>query len=136
MKTINVSAAVITRSVGVSNEIFIAKRPNHLHKGGYWEFPGGKIQPDETAAKALARELAEEIGIAVDAERCKFLFPIVWDYPEKQVELNIFLVDEFGGEPEGLEGQEVKWVRSQDLDQYQFPEANAEIVRWVIENLV
>ena len=134
-KVVRVSAAVILRCLEHQNHILIAKRLDHLHKGGYWEFPGGKIDTDETAAEALVRELNEEIGIQVNAESCHFLFPISWEYPEKKIELNTFLVREFDGEPTGREGQEVRWVSSSDIDQYLFPEANESIVNWVSKNL-
>lgn len=135
-KVVKVAAAVIVRKVENTHQILIAKRPDHLHKGGYWEFPGGKIHPDESAIEALSRELREEVSIEVDTQGCKFLFPIPWSYPEKKIELHIFLVRQFAGEPFGCEGQEVRWINSSDITEYRFPEANEAVVRWVAENLV
>lgn len=109
----------------------VAKRPNHLHKGGLWEFPGGKIDADESVQQALARELNEELGIVVDADRIQYLFPIEWAYPEKKVRLEICLVEIFSGEPEGVEGQPVKWLEMESLRDYSFPEANSGILDWL-----
>eukprot|EP00903_Cladosiphon_okamuranus_P004470 g4468.t1 len=116
-------------------QILIAKRPQHLHKGGLWEFPGGKISAEETVAIALARELWEELGIEVDPAQAEYLFAIHWSYPEKDVRLEICLVDAFDGEPTGKEGQMVRWVAVDELGDYEFPEANAEIVRWLSDQV-
>jgi 8-oxo-dGTP diphosphatase len=122
MKRVHVVAAVIKRG----DEILIARRPDHVHQGGKWEFPGGKVEPGEAVANALNRELQEELGIQViDA---KPLITIAHDYPDKQVLLDVWRVSQFAGEPQGLEGQEVKWVESECLPDYEFPAANVPIV--------
>ena len=126
---VRVAVGVIQRD----DFILIAKRPAHLHQGGLWEFPGGKIQLGEPAVGALVRELEEEIGIQISSEDPEYLFSVRWDYPDKQVMLEIYLVDKFSGDPEGKEGQPVKWVRPEELGEYQFPEANARILRWILE---
>lgn len=126
---IRVAVGVIWRD----DLIFIAQRPDHLHQGGLWEFPGGKIQSGESAARALVRELEEEIGIQVHGEDAEYLFAIPWDYTDKQVMLETYLVNKFSGDPGGKEGQTVKWVRPEELGEYQFPEANARILSWILE---
>jgi len=62
MASIHVAAAVI---VGIEGKILIARRPDHVHKGGLWEFPGGKVEDGESVQVALARELEEELAISV-----------------------------------------------------------------------
>ena len=108
------------------DQILIAKRPQHLHQGGLWEFPGGKVAAGETADQALKRELFEELGITVT--QSQFLMQIEHIYSDKQVFLDIWTVIQYSGEARGLEGQECRWVAMQQLlcaeSKYQFPEAN------------
>lgn len=107
---IAVAAGVLTDAAG---RILLARRPDRAHAGGFWEFPGGKLEPGEEPRAGLCRELAEEIGIRVeDAE------PLVTyrhAYPERVVELHVFRVTAWTGEPRGLEGQPLRWVRRDDL---------------------
>ena len=124
MKEIHVVAAVIYAPAG--DHILIARRPAHLHQGGLWEFPGGKVNGDETAFTALQRELREELAIVVKAALP--LMEVSHRYPEKAVFLDIWEVREFSGEPRGNEGQEIAWVKIRELGSYSFPEANSGIV--------
>ncbi|MCP9340649.1 Nudix family hydrolase [Stutzerimonas xanthomarina] len=123
MKRLHVAAGVIRGGAG---HVLIAKRPVDKHQGGLWEFPGGKVEPGETAEGALARELAEELGIAVNAARP--LIQVRHDYPDKQVLLDVWEVLEFDGEPHGAEGQPLAWVTAEDLPRYEFPAANRPII--------
>ncbi|SDR77984.1 8-oxo-dGTPase [Halopseudomonas xinjiangensis] len=123
MRRIHVMAAVIRDPAG---RILIAKRPDHAHQGGLWEFPGGKLEPGEQRNVALARELREELGITV--ARARPLLDIHHDYPDKSIRLDVWQVDEFEGVAHGAEGQPIRWVAADDLDEYAFPEANAPIV--------
>lgn len=122
-KRIHVMAAVIRDSAG---RILLARRPEHVHQGGLWEFPGGKLEAGESRLAGLGRELFEELGIRV--EQARPLLDIRHDYPDKQVRLDVWLVDAFSGEPHGAEGQPVRWVLPAELDEYAFPAANAPIV--------
>lgn len=124
MRRIHVIAAVIRDA---QNRILIAKRPDHAHQGGLWEFPGGKVEEAETRRDGLGRELLEELGIAVTEARP--LLDIRHDYPDKSVRLDVWLVTGFDGEAHGAEGQPVRWVAAAELDEYAFPAANAPIVR-------
>ncbi|MFB6261009.1 MAG: (deoxy)nucleoside triphosphate pyrophosphohydrolase [Thiohalorhabdaceae bacterium] len=80
--------------------------------GGSWEFPGGKLEPGETAQAALARELAEELGIAPEDYRA---FPPYDHTGGYAVRLYPFLVTEFAGHPAGREGQTLRWVLASEL---------------------
>jgi 8-oxo-dGTP diphosphatase len=93
--------------------VLIARRPPGGHAGGWWEFPGGKLAPSESPAAALARELREEIGVIVEA--ASPLLTYRHDYPGRQVELHVFVVDRYAGEPRGLEGQPLRWVTVAEL---------------------
>ena len=123
MKRIHVVAAVIRNAAG---EILIAERPQDKHQGGLWEFPGGKVEPGEAAARALTRELEEELGIVPLHSRP--LIRIAHDYPDKHVLLDVWLVTAFAGEAHGREGQPVRWVAPSGLPQFAFPAANQPIV--------
>ena len=122
MKRIHVMAAVIERG----DDILIARRPNHLHQGGKWEFPGGKLEAGEAPLVGLDRELREELGISV--EQAEPLIRIAHDYPDKSVLLDVWRVSAFHGEPNGREGQEIRWVARQALGDFEFPAANVPIV--------
>lgn len=123
MKRVHVAAAVIRGSDG---RILIARRADSQHQGGLWEFPGGKVEAGEAVEIALARELQEELGIAVTQARP--LIKVSHDYADKQVLLDVWEVDGFSGEPQGAEGQPLAWVSARELSQYEFPEANHPIV--------
>ncbi len=131
-KQIHVAAGVIVRGVAERNvEILLAKRPDHLHKGGLWEFPGGKVEAGESAVEALRRELVEELGITV--QEAGPLLEVPYVYPEKTVLLDVYLVSLFAGEPEGKEGQAIRWVSLTALRDFAFPEANAPIVDYLLQ---
>ena len=83
MKRIHVVAAVI---YGNLNEILIARRPDHLHQGGLWEFPGGKIEANETTYQGLVRELNEELAIKVIAANP--FMQVSHDYSDKHILLD------------------------------------------------
>jgi len=120
---VHVVAGVIYNATG---EVLIAKRPNDKHQGGLWEFPGGKLESNETRAQALARELKEELGIVITHSQP--LIRIRHDYPDKSVLLDVWQVDSFSGEAHGKEGQDVAWVALSDLDRFHFPAANKPII--------
>ena len=126
MKRIEVAVGVILRE----GQVFISKRADALHQGGKWEFPGGKREQGESYEQALSRELQEEIGIEVISSNP--LMTITHDYSDKQVTLDVHVVDKFNGEAKQLEGQEARWVDINSLVDYQFPEANKVIVEKLI----
>jgi 8-oxo-dGTP diphosphatase len=127
-KRMHVAVAVIRESKNDRASILITKRADHVHQGGLWEFPGGKVESDETVQAALYRELEEELGIEVANESLEPLIQIRHDYPDKQVLLDVWLVNEFSGEAYGREGQPLKWVCASQLYEYAFPAANLPII--------
>jgi 8-oxo-dGTP diphosphatase len=121
-----VTAAVIERD----GAFLVTRRPSGVHLEGYWEFPGGKIEPGESPAAALAREIAEELDtpIAVGRE----LFTVTHTYPDRIVELH-FLACELKGEPRAVLGQEMRWIAREQLGTLQFPPADEELIRMLTE---
>jgi 8-oxo-dGTP diphosphatase len=89
-------------------EVLIADRPAGRHLAGRWEFPGGKVGPGETDQAALERELQEELGVRV--QDSAWVMTLCHDYPERSVELVLFDVARFEGEPQPRDGQRLKWV--------------------------
>lgn len=122
-KRIRVALAIITDAHG---NYLISLRPKHLHQGGLWEFPGGKIEPGEDTAMALERELNEELGI-----RVLYMEPymsLLHDYPDRCVQLEIMHVGSFAGKPHAREVQDFCWVSAAKLRHYPFPAANQGII--------
>jgi 8-oxo-dGTP diphosphatase len=120
---IEVVAAAIVNPHG---ECLVTLRPDHVHQGGKWEFPGGKIEPGESPSEALARELHEELGIV--PSKALPLISLRHDYADKSVQLDVWQVDRFEGVPHGREGQPLRWVPIQALRVDEFPAANRAII--------
>jgi 8-oxo-dGTP diphosphatase len=93
--------------------VLIAERPAGKHMAGWWEFPGGKVAPDESDAQALVRELREELG--VDARPQAQIMTLTHEYPDRVVDLVLWRVSATG-EPLGLDGQQLKWVPCDSLE--------------------
>ena len=109
------------------HQVLVAQRPEHKHQGGKWEFPGGKIHAGEAVPEALARELHEELGITLRAA-CP-LQRVRHVYPDKRVLLDVWRVTDYTGELHGREGQPLRWVTPQGLDDLALPAADLSIVR-------
>ncbi len=122
-KQIHVAVGVI---LDKQQQILIALRPEDVHQGGLWEFPGGKVEDNETLQQALTRELSEELGLAVTGIRP--LIEIHHDYSDKSVLLDVWWVDQYSGVAEGREGQPIRWVSAAELSNYSFPDANQAII--------
>jgi 8-oxo-dGTP diphosphatase len=103
---IEVAAAVLQRTDGT---FLLAQRPADKVYAGYWEFPGGKIEPGETAADALTRELHEELGI--DIARPYPWITRDYDYEHAAVRLRFYRVNEWSGDLHGRENQQFAWQR-------------------------
>jgi 8-oxo-dGTP diphosphatase len=131
MADVHVAVGVI---LDAANRILITRRHDDAHQGGLWEFPGGKVEPDESVERALARELREELGI--EPGDVASLVAVRHDYGDKSVLLDVHTVRNFSGQARGLEGQPLQWVTVDELHEYEFPEANlpiAEAIRRLLK---
>jgi 8-oxo-dGTP diphosphatase len=123
MKITEVAAAVIERPDG---EFLLAQRPEGKPYPGYWEFPGGKIEPGEDARAALVRELREELDIEVTAATP--WITRVYAYTHATVRLHFFRVTAWEGEPRPLEDQDIRWQRVESIDVAPMLPANAPVL--------
>ena len=121
MTSIVVTAAVIERD----GRVLVTRRLQGTHLEGFWEFPGGKCDPGEALDACLLRELREEL--AVDAVIGDEMLSTSHTYPERRVELHFFSVS-LRGEPVPQLGQEMQWVRLEDLSSLTLPPADDELV--------
>ncbi len=111
MNHFDVAAGILFDSQG---RVLIAERLGDGPFHGMWEFPGGKIGPDESAPQALSRELAEELGIEVTV--CSSLMNLRHEYDDRIVTIEFFIVSSWNSDPVGREGQALRWVRKDRLD--------------------
>ena len=111
MNHLQVAAGILRDATG---RILITERLCDGPFDGLWEFPGGKISAGETAVQALRRELCEELGIQVT--RPQAFLQLQHQYPDRTVDLQFFLITQWLGEPEGLEGQRVQWVALDEIN--------------------
>jgi 8-oxo-dGTP diphosphatase len=128
MTSIVVTAAVIE----IEGRFLVTRRQTGVHLEGYWEFPGGKCDRDETLGDCLARELREELDVA--SRIGEEIFSTRHPYPEKLIELHFFRC-ELLGEPRPQLGQEMRWVRREELGALEFPPADAELIQMLTQPL-
>ncbi|WP_455244809.1 (deoxy)nucleoside triphosphate pyrophosphohydrolase [Petrachloros mirabilis] len=122
MKTVEVAAGLICQE----GRFLIAKRKTGVHLGGFWEFPGGKREPDETFEECLRRELFEELSIRVGAPR---LFQVILHkYKEETIELHFFRCSIEAGFAAPLDCDEIRWVYPHEMGNLKFPPADLPII--------
>ena len=122
---IHVVAAIIWKTTR-KDQFLISQRPSEKHLGGYWEFPGGKVESGESTSKALARELIEEIGIEmISAEPFMQVF---CRYPERNILLDTWIVSDYRGKPLSRESQDLVWISLDEIENYAFPMADIPIL--------
>ncbi len=107
--------------------LLIAQRPAHTHLAGLWEFPGGKLEPGESWAEGLVRELREELDVEVEVG--VLVDEITHAYPGKTVRLRFHRCRLLAGTPRPVGCAAVAWVTSDELGRYDFPPADARLLR-------
>ncbi|MGH8799263.1 MAG: NUDIX domain-containing protein, partial [Casimicrobiaceae bacterium] len=121
---VRVAAAILHRGDG---RVLLARRLPGTPYAGYWEFPGGKLEPGESPHDALLRELGEELGIAVT--RAVPWLTRSYAYAHAHVELAFFRVFEWRGEPHGRDGQAIAWQEPDRIEVAPLLPANAPVLR-------
>ena len=119
--------------INAAGEVLIDQRLEEGLLGGMWEFPGGKQEQGETIETCIARELKEELGIAVTVG--DELITVDHAYSHKKLRFVVHLCTWISGEPQPLASQQVRWVRPDDLGNYAFPAANARIIEALLVQL-
>jgi mutator protein MutT len=128
-----VNSILPTKQIGVaviwnqSGQILIDRRKNSGTMGGLWEFPGGKIEPGETVAECIVREIREELAIEISVGAQ--LISIEHDYPTFRLIAIVHHCQHLSGIPQPIESEKIRWVNIGELADYQFPAANAAIIR-------
>ena len=114
--------------VDADGRVLLARRPAGKSMAGLWEFPGGKVDPDETPEAALIRELSEELGIDVAASCLAPLTFASHSYPDFHLLMPLYVCRKWSGTPAAREGQLLAWVRPALLAEYPMPPADAPLV--------
>ncbi|HGG64566.1 MAG TPA: 8-oxo-dGTP diphosphatase MutT [Rhodobacteraceae bacterium] len=125
MKTLLVSAVALIDRDG---RILLAQRPESKSMAGLWEFPGGKVEPDETPEAALIRELDEELGINTWSSCLAPLTFASHSYDNFHLLMPLFACRKWEGTPQPKEGQTLKWVNVKDLRNYPMPPADVPLI--------
>ncbi len=118
-----------------SQKVLMTQRALYLHQGGLWEFPGGKVEPGESLENALKREFQEEIAIVI--EEFKPFTSIIHHYPDKAVQLHVYLITQYKGQPKISDGQlDIKWIdlKSWAHKDFPIPASNVSIVNMLLES--
>jgi mutator protein MutT len=123
---------VVAAVIEQDGSFLVTRRLEGTHLAGLWEFPGGKIAAGETHAQALEREIREELDADVDVG--ELLFETQFDYAERRVSLHFYRCT-LRGEPKPLLGQQMKWARRDELSTLDFPAADNDLIRLLIEPL-
>ncbi|EYS85423.1 7,8-dihydro-8-oxoguanine-triphosphatase [Cupriavidus sp. SK-4] len=126
-KVTEVAVGVLVQPDG---RFLLAQRPAGKPYEGYWEFPGGKLEPGESVEAALARELHEELGL--DVTQCERWHILEHDYPHAYVRLYFCKVTDWRGDPVGREGQAFSWQRTPVTVGPLLP-ATIPVVEWLAE---
>ncbi len=121
--SINVVAAIIRQD----DKILIAQRFDDAHQGGKWEFPGGKVEKGESLEVALIREIKEELGISIRV--VKLTDEITHTYPDRIINLHFYESEILEGVPSAIECADIKWVKVKDLNLFEFPPADLELIK-------
>jgi len=118
---------VVAALIWDKEKFMICQRPANKARGLLWEFVGGKVEPGETKEQALIRECQEELAVTVSVG--SVFMDVVHEYPDITVHLTLFHAGIAEGEPRKLEHQDIRWIRPEEVPQYEFCPADEEILK-------
>ena len=127
MKMTEVVAALIWDK----DKFMICQRPTHKARALLWEFVGGKVEPGETKEQALIRECQEELAVTLAVGN--IFMDVVHEYPDITVHLTLFNATISDGVPQKLEHNDIKWIKPNEIHNYNFCPADEEILKKIIE---
>ena len=131
MQIIDPKQLIIVASVALinsDNQILIAQRPKEKHLSGLWEFPGGKVEKNESPENTLIRELKEELNININQKCVAPLTFSEFNYKEFNLLLLLYVCRRWDGDPESMENNPIKWVKSNKLREYKMPPADDSLI--------
>ncbi len=105
-------------------------RPHGKHLAGLWEFPGGKVEPDESPEAALVRELQEELGVLVQVGAS--LEPVLWHYDRGSIRLLPFFCTITQGQPQAIEHEQLLWCTPEDFGTLSWAEADLPVLAQIL----
>ena len=117
-----------------NNEILIDQRLPKGEMASYWEFPGGKVEEGETVEDCIIREMKEELGVTVRCDRT--FLDLNYDYEKFTVTLSNYICRIVEGIPQPIECEKILWIKPQELDNFEFPTANREIIQLLQKELM
>ena len=126
MREIEVGCAIVEKD----GKILIAQRKPGSFLGGFWEFPGGKREKDESMEDCLVREIREELGIAIRPR--EFLRSDRYQYPEKIIHLYFYLCDWISGIPQKIDCLDFRWIFPEELRNFSFPVGDENMINELI----
>ncbi len=124
----NLKIVVSIALINDLNEILLSKRPKNKHLGGFWEFPGGKVEVNELPEHALIREIKEELDIDIKNKCIAPLSFSEFNYKEFQLLLLLYVCRRWEGQPRSMENNELKWVKPNMLKKYKMPPADDSLI--------
>ena len=118
---------VVAALIWDGDKFLICQRPAHKARGLLWEFVGGKVEPGETKEQALIRECQEELAVTLAVN--DVFMEVDHRYPDLHVHLTLFNASILEGTPQMLEHNDIRWITTQEIQQYEFCPADVEILR-------
>lgn len=118
---------VVAALIWDGDKFLICQRPAHKARGLLWEFVGGKVEPGETKEQALIRECREELAVTLAVN--DVFMEVDHQYPDLHVRLTLFNASILEGIPQMLEHNDIRWITTQEIPQYEFCPADEEILR-------